>query len=236
VQSHIWLTASSNLGEKFAHTLIYSETLLHIWLCIRSHLSSIIYEENFVFFLSVYFSIQVQYQSGTRRSYSNVVWTERLSPNLEDMSSNSLCGQEPGTSDNIPMGSKDQMTQLSFFWYLLRHTDFLFLNCLLRVTYIFSLGKWSSPRFTIGDNHCNRYRYSWRMAVLKIGMQLLWWSENNNFGFSPCKKIFKSLCFTTENDQYYGLIPHMYSGRTKYSAFVSKLNNLSEEYLSPQKT
>jgi hypothetical protein len=27
-----------------------------------------------------------------------------------------------------------------------------------------------------------------------------------------------------------------YSGRTKYSAFVSKLNKLSEEYLSPQKT
>jgi hypothetical protein len=26
-----------------------------------------------------------------------------------------------------------------------------------------------------------------------------------------------------------------YSGRTKYSAFVSKLNKLSEEYLSPQK-
>ncbi len=28
----------------------------------------------------------------------------------------------------------------------------------------------------------------------------------------------------------------IYSGRTKYSAFVSKLNKLSEEYLSPQKT
>ncbi len=28
----------------------------------------------------------------------------------------------------------------------------------------------------------------------------------------------------------------LYSGRTKYSAFVSKLNKLSEEYLSPQKT
>jgi hypothetical protein len=28
----------------------------------------------------------------------------------------------------------------------------------------------------------------------------------------------------------------VYSGRTKYSAFVSKLNKLSEEYLSPQKT
>ncbi len=28
----------------------------------------------------------------------------------------------------------------------------------------------------------------------------------------------------------------VYSGRTKYSAFVSKLNTLSEEYLSPQKT
>ena len=27
-----------------------------------------------------------------------------------------------------------------------------------------------------------------------------------------------------------------YSGRTKYSAFVSKLSKLSEEYLSPQKT
>ena len=27
-----------------------------------------------------------------------------------------------------------------------------------------------------------------------------------------------------------------YSGRTKYSALVSKLNKLSEEYLSPQKT
>jgi hypothetical protein len=27
-----------------------------------------------------------------------------------------------------------------------------------------------------------------------------------------------------------------YSGRTKYSAFVSKLNKLSEEFLSPQKT
>ncbi len=27
-----------------------------------------------------------------------------------------------------------------------------------------------------------------------------------------------------------------YSGRTKYSAFVSKLNKLSEEYLSPQET
>ena len=31
-------------------------------------------------------------------------------------------------------------------------------------------------------------------------------------------------------------IPGLYSGRTKYSAFVSKLNKLSEEYLSPQKT
>jgi hypothetical protein len=31
-------------------------------------------------------------------------------------------------------------------------------------------------------------------------------------------------------------IPALYSGRTKYSAFVSKLNKLSEEYLSPQKT
>ncbi len=29
---------------------------------------------------------------------------------------------------------------------------------------------------------------------------------------------------------------NVYSGRTKYSAFVSKLNKLSEEYLSPQKT
>jgi hypothetical protein len=29
---------------------------------------------------------------------------------------------------------------------------------------------------------------------------------------------------------------NLYSGRTKYSAFVSKLNKLSEEYLSPQKT
>jgi hypothetical protein len=29
---------------------------------------------------------------------------------------------------------------------------------------------------------------------------------------------------------------YMYSGRTKYSAFVSKLSKLSEEYLSPQKT
>ncbi len=28
----------------------------------------------------------------------------------------------------------------------------------------------------------------------------------------------------------------IYSGRTNYSAFVSKLNKLSEEYLSPQKT
>ncbi len=28
----------------------------------------------------------------------------------------------------------------------------------------------------------------------------------------------------------------LYSERTKYSAFVSKLNKLSEEYLSPQKT
>jgi hypothetical protein len=28
----------------------------------------------------------------------------------------------------------------------------------------------------------------------------------------------------------------VYSGRTKYSAFVSKLSKLSEEYLSPQKT
>jgi hypothetical protein len=28
----------------------------------------------------------------------------------------------------------------------------------------------------------------------------------------------------------------LYSGRTKYSAFVSKLNKLSEEYMSPQKT
>ena len=28
----------------------------------------------------------------------------------------------------------------------------------------------------------------------------------------------------------------IYSGRTKYSAFVSKLSKLSEEYLSPQKT
>jgi hypothetical protein len=28
----------------------------------------------------------------------------------------------------------------------------------------------------------------------------------------------------------------IYSGRTKYSAFVSKPNKLSEEYLSPQKT
>jgi len=27
-----------------------------------------------------------------------------------------------------------------------------------------------------------------------------------------------------------------YSGRTKYSAFVSKLSKLTEEYLSPQKT
>jgi hypothetical protein len=27
-----------------------------------------------------------------------------------------------------------------------------------------------------------------------------------------------------------------YSGRTKYSAFVSKLSKLSDEYLSPQKT
>jgi hypothetical protein len=29
---------------------------------------------------------------------------------------------------------------------------------------------------------------------------------------------------------------YAYSGRTKYSAFVSKLNKLAEEYLSPQKT
>ncbi len=28
----------------------------------------------------------------------------------------------------------------------------------------------------------------------------------------------------------------IYSGRTEYSALVSKLNKLSEEYLSPQKT
>ncbi len=32
------------------------------------------------------------------------------------------------------------------------------------------------------------------------------------------------------------LFEGMYSGRTKNSAFVSKLNKLSEEYLSPQKT
>ncbi len=31
-------------------------------------------------------------------------------------------------------------------------------------------------------------------------------------------------------------ISQVYSGRTKYSAFVSKLSKLSEEYLSPQKT
>ncbi len=31
-------------------------------------------------------------------------------------------------------------------------------------------------------------------------------------------------------------IKDSYSGRTKYSAFVLKLNKLSEEYLSPQKT
>ncbi len=50
---------------------------------------------------------------------------------------------------------------------------------------------------------------------------------------------------TTEIQQTYGTngteIPQnniigTYSGRTKYSAFVSKLNKLSEEYLSPQKT
>ncbi len=28
----------------------------------------------------------------------------------------------------------------------------------------------------------------------------------------------------------------LYSGRTKYSVLVSKLNKLSEEYLSPEKT
>ncbi len=33
-----------------------------------------------------------------------------------------------------------------------------------------------------------------------------------------------------------GIAAAVYSGRTKYSAFVSKLNKLSEEYLSPQKT
>ena len=34
----------------------------------------------------------------------------------------------------------------------------------------------------------------------------------------------------------YFLSGSKYSGRTKYSAFLSKLNKLSEEYLSPQKT
>ena len=114
---------------------------------------------------------QVQYQSGTRRSC--VVWTERLSPILEDMSSNPLCGQEPGALITYrwdPRGTVcskiDQMTQFFFAASFKTHR---FLDCLLWV--IFSLRKWSSPRFTIGDNHCNRCRYSWGMAVLKIGMQ-----------------------------------------------------------------
>jgi hypothetical protein len=37
-------------------------------------------------------------------------------------------------------------------------------------------------------------------------------------------------------DQYFVPLAQVYSGRTKYSAFVSKLNKFSEEYLSPQKT
>jgi hypothetical protein len=79
------------------------------------------------------------------------------------------------------------MTQLSFMLLTFKTFWIVFYEL-----HIFSLGKWSSPRFTIGDNHCNRYRYSWGMAVLKIGMQLLWWSENNNFGLSPCKKDLRA--------------------------------------------
>ncbi len=45
-------------GEKFAHFLLYTyqEALPHIWLCTRSHLNFLIYDDNFdfVFFFSVF--------------------------------------------------------------------------------------------------------------------------------------------------------------------------------------
>ncbi len=41
-------------SEKFAHFLIYWEALPKVWLCTRSHLNFLIYEENFSFlFISV---------------------------------------------------------------------------------------------------------------------------------------------------------------------------------------
>ncbi len=146
----------------------------HIWLCIRSHLSFLIYEENLVFFfISVLFYIGAVPKRYQKELCIYIVWTERLFPHLEDMSSNPLCGQEPGALITYrwdPRGTVcskiDQMTQFFFAASFKTHR---FLDCLLWV--IFSLRKWSSPRFTIGDNHCNRCRYSWGMAVLKIGMQ-----------------------------------------------------------------
>ena len=48
--------------------------------------------------------------------------------------------------------------------------------------------------------------------------------------------IYKVLQPSAELDHCVVKIVVIYSGRTKYSAFVSKLNKLSEEYLSPQKT
>ncbi len=51
-------------GEKFAHFLINLETLPHIWLCTRSHLNFLIYEENLVFLFNsvllrvLFYSIQ----------------------------------------------------------------------------------------------------------------------------------------------------------------------------------
>ncbi len=54
LQSLIWLTASSNM-TKYLRISSYLEALPHIWLCNRSRLNFLIYEENLIFFfISVY--------------------------------------------------------------------------------------------------------------------------------------------------------------------------------------
>jgi hypothetical protein len=54
------------------------------------------------------------------------------------------------------------------------------------------------------------------------------------FNFSPYKTSARPVILST-HDKKENNIFYIYSGRTKYSAFVSKLIKLSEKYLSLQK-